>query len=145
MKKLLVVFLSVLILVLVGCSPERENNIDLPNGDNHLENEEKELYEVTFVVEVPLETPENADIYIYGEFNGWVAGDSNFRFSKQEDGRYELTFEKPKGTTINFKFNRGSSNSEEASFFGDRLRNRNYTFEFDTDRVFYTIEGWLDL
>jgi 1,4-alpha-glucan branching enzyme len=44
----------------------------------------------TFVVTVPAETPEGADVYIAGDMNEWEPSEA-FKLAKGSDGKYSIT------------------------------------------------------
>ncbi len=39
---------------------------------------------------LPVDQPENTEIYLAGSFNGWNPQDKNFEFFKTEKGNYQL-------------------------------------------------------
>ena len=147
MKKIFVLLLTIsMLFFLFSCSSEKpiENVTPITSATLGITEGSDESFSVTFYVTTP-EKPTNADIYLYGDFNNWIAGDSKYKLKKESDNYYSITFEMTAGKTINFRFNRGTRNSEEADFFGDRIRNRTYRFEFDGDVQYLTIENWLDV
>ena len=83
---------------------------------------------VTFVVSVPEYTPQNASVYIAGDFNGWNPKDERFRLQKLQDGRWAINLTFPYGTVINFKFTRGSWESVEVGPSGEEIPSRHFIF-----------------
>lgn len=97
--------------------------------------------QVTFLVEkLPENTPENATIYISGDFEGWSGGQEPYKLS-QNKNTYFITLPK-QSTTIHFKFTQGSWNSVETDLEGNDLNNRTYTFTSKTDTVKAEILNW---
>lgn len=97
--------------------------------------------QVTFLVEkLPENTPENATIYISGDFEGWTGGQEPYKLSKNKN-TYFITLPK-QSTTIHFKFTQGSWNSVETDLEGNDLNNRTYTFTSKTDTVKAEILNW---
>ena len=97
--------------------------------------------QVTFLVEkLPENTPENATIYISGDFEGWTGGQEPYKLSKNKN-TYFITLPK-QSTTIHFKFTQGSWNSVETDLEGNDLNNRTYTYTSKTDTVKAEILNW---
>ena len=100
--------------------------------------------QVTIVVEqVPKETPENASIFISGDFEGWSGGQKAYQLELQ-DGRYTITLPQSEGT-INFKFTQGAWSSVECDKKGFAIENRSYTFGSKPDTLKLKIVGWDNL
>jgi len=98
---------------------------------------------VTFIItSVPADTPEDASIYMMGNFNNWLVGDENYRFEKMDDGTYQLTLRMPPNTEIEYKYNLGNYDYIEKDFFGNERENRTYRFEYNFDEVRNEIESW---
>lgn len=80
---------------------------------------------VTLLLETPMNTPINSNIYLSGTFDDWSGGDSDkYKFSKIKDNRYQLTFEEDAGSVLQFKVTRGSWNFGEVDERGRRIGNR---------------------
>lgn len=86
--------------------------------------------QVTFVLEfIPEYTPAGDDIYIAGSFNGWNPADSDYMLAKNNDNKWSITLDaETDGTTISFKFTRGSWETVEKGSGGEEIDNRSFTF-----------------
>jgi hypothetical protein len=86
--------------------------------------------QVTFIVDsLPDGTPPNDQIYIAGSMNGWNPGDENFRLTKNSNNLFQITLDaEPEGTTIEFKFTRGSWETVEKGINGKEIDNRTFTY-----------------
>lgn len=98
---------------------------------------------VTIILDkIPEKTPEDADIYLTGTFNGWYPKDPKYRFTKNDEGKYQFTLPR-KADRVEFKVTRGDWSKEEVDMLGYKMSNR--TFDFGTaDTLLLTIHGWLD-
>jgi len=83
---------------------------------------------VTFIVSVPGYTPQNASVYIAGDFNGWNPEDERFRLKRLPDGRWAINLTFPYGTVISFKFTRGSWETVEVGPAGGEIPDRHFVF-----------------
>jgi alpha-glucosidase len=101
--------------------------------------------QVTFrIVQLPPSTPDNAEIYLSGNFEGWTGGQDTYQLEKDVDSLYAITLPQMVGT-IQFKFTRGSWASVEKGPNGEEISNRVYTFGGDGDTVNITIHNWADV
>ncbi len=97
--------------------------------------------QVTFLVnELPENTPENASIYISGDFEGWTGGQESYKLNKT-DNAYSITLTE-QSNNINFKFTQGSWDSVERDLKGKQIENRIYAFEKKNDTVNIKISSW---
>ena len=97
--------------------------------------------QVTFVVDkLPENTPENGNIFISGDFEGWTGGQEQYKLS-QGKNTYFITLPK-QNKTINFKFTQGSWNSVETDIEGNNSNNRTYTFKSEYDTLHIEILIW---
>ncbi len=77
---------------------------------------------------IELTTPDNSElpVYLTGNFNNWTAADERYRMTQTAPGRYEFTFphngDLPE--VIEYKFLRGSWDSEELDGYGNTRQNR---------------------
>ena len=100
-------------------------------------------YEVTVVIAgLPETTPENDDLYITGNFNGWNPKKNRHRFDKDNKGNYLLNLRRDH-YTLEFKITRGSWESIEVDQYGSDIGNRFYYYK-DIDTVFIDIANWKD-
>ncbi|ODN30964.1 esterase [Fervidobacterium thailandense] len=97
-------------------------------------------YKVTFIVEVPTYTPDDAEIFIAGNFNGWNPGDPRFRLYR-EGWYYVGTFEL--SGRIEFKFTRGSWETVEKGSRGEEIANRVLEIQDDME-VKLVVMHWRD-
>ena len=95
---------------------------------------------------IPENTPEDAHIYIAGNFNNWETNNPDFELKKNQNGLYfiKLYSELQK---IEYKFTRGSWESVEARESGKARPNRIIFRDSNIDNkaVNLSIEGWEDL
>lgn len=100
--------------------------------------------ELTIVLEkLPETTPDNPDIYITGNFNGWNQRNKRHRFSQDEKGRFLANIKRERGT-LEFKVLRGSWNTLEVDIYGSDIPNRIMDYK-DVDTVYVEIANWRDL
>lgn len=118
---------------------EREIN------NNILGWEEQIVY--SFIVNaIPENTPEDASIYVAGNFNNWDPADENYKLKKAIDGSYRCKVYSD-SEEIEFKFTRGSWDSVEGRESGKARPNRTLKREFteNIDNLPFRIVGWEDL
>lgn len=101
--------------------------------------------QLTIIVdEIPENTPENDQIYIAGDFQGWDPGSSEHILAFDIDLNYHhITLESGIGD-IEFKFTRGSWASVESNENGNYIPNRFYSPN-EGDTIHLQILGWEDL
>lgn len=107
------------------------------------------LGRVRFIIRrLPETTPDDADIYIAGNFNGWDPGNEKYMLRINPEGQLEIDVpRKVNGIyypAIEFKFTRGNWKTVETTRQGYDISNRAYIFGKD-DVVDIVIEGWHDL
>ncbi len=102
--------------------------------------------QATFVItSLPEETPPDDPVYMAGNFNGWNPGSPDHLLTKNDDGLYGITTDEfPEGTTIEFKFTRGSWATVEKGPNMEEIPNRTFTFG-NGDTVGIVIDNWADL
>lgn len=97
--------------------------------------------QVTFIVtDVPSNTPDDATLYISGDFEGWTGGDDAYALAKI-GGNHFITIEQMSGT-LQFKFTLGSWQTVEKGPNGEEISNRTYTFGGNGDTVEVEIATW---
>ena len=103
------------------------------------------LTQVTFIIdELPDYTPQQDVIYIAGNFNGWAAGSENYILHKNEQDKWTITLDQqPGGTSIQFKFTRGSWETVEKGPAGEELPDRQFTFG-NGQTIGVVIQNWAD-
>lgn len=105
--------------------------------------------QITIQLELPENTPEDANFYLAGTINGFDPGvgfgwkDQSIPF-KYKNGRWETSLVRAKGDTISYKITRGTIYSAEENF--------DYTYRapreliFDKDKtIVATVEAWHDI
>jgi predicted alpha/beta superfamily hydrolase len=95
------------------------------------------------VTSIPDNTPENASIYIVGNFNNWNPADENYLLEKQTDNTYTVELAAGQGT-LEYKFTRGSWEAEEADANGATISNRKFTYG-SSSVISVEILTWKDL
>lgn len=101
--------------------------------------------QVTFTVtSVPFNTPQDDDIYIAGNFNGWDSGDVSYILTNNGNGTHSITFTPAIGELL-FKFTRGSWETVEGSENGGFVPDRQYIYNGGAMSEDFTIAGWEDL
>lgn len=92
------------------------------------------------VLGLPENTPENANIYVAGDFNNWNPADTNYQLKKGSDNFYSIKIN-PAKETIEYKFTLGSWSRVECNNDGSDTQNRiSQTNGIDTLQV--TIQAW---
>lgn len=98
--------------------------------------------QVTIIVDkIPIETPENATIYIAGNFNGW--NPKLTALTALDGGKYKVILPSTK-KKIEFKFTRGSWNNDEVQATG-AFQTNHIIKKNRTGTIHLSIEGWKDL
>ena len=93
------------------------------------------------ITSVPAATPENATIFIAGNFNSWNPGDPVYQLTETGNDQYSITFT-PSTNNLEFKFTRGSWATVEGNAQGGFLPNRSYTYNGQASTLNVTIAGW---
>ena len=103
----------------------------------------KESLRITFSLdEVPENTPEDAVIYITGDFCHWYPDMNKYRMSKMKDGHYTITLELP-DRDIEYKYTRGSWETSECRPDGTGIQNRKLKTGLK-EEVRDTVYAWED-
>ncbi len=107
--------------------------------------EENVLYSI-FLSTIPDNTPEDAQLFIVGNFNNWEPGDKKYRLKKAMDGSYRIRIN-TELEEIEYKFTRGDWKTVEARVTGKarpnrKLKKSDAKLKGDVD---CTIQGWEDL
>jgi hypothetical protein len=102
-------------LVLVGCNgagePSGPDPVPAHNG-------------LTVRVTVPASTPDSAEVYIAGEFNGWQPGMPAYRLEREPGGTRSIRLQTTIRGSVEFKFTLGSWETVEQSAAGADIPNR---------------------
>ena len=101
---------------------------------------------ITIVVDsLPANTPEDAALYIAGNFNDWDPGSRLWMFSKGPDGKYYIEIPRPHlDEELEFKITRGNWWRVECQENGDDIDNRIFR-SGKGDKVQIVIKRWKDL
>lgn len=98
--------------------------------------------QLTIVLEaIPTTTPVNAEIFVAGNFNQWNPGNTTYKFTKNSENKYTLTFS-PNPGKLEFKFTRGSWNTVEGNINGNYIPNRSYQYNGMPTTLSLNIAGW---
>lgn len=92
-------------------------------------------------VRVPAGTPEDASIYIAGNFNHWDPGNAEYELNQRKDGKYHLDLLLP-ADTVEFKFTLGSWHEVEVELNGNDIENRNEDISGKDLKSTYRIKAW---
>jgi hypothetical protein len=114
---------------------EVENWQDLP---------EKRVNEVTLVIDkLPIRTPDEDDIFLAPDFNGWDPKDENLIFHQLPDGRQAITIP-AKRNSLEYKITRGGWATAEVDRNGNEIPNRKLYYGF-ADTVYIKVKKWRDI
>lgn len=94
-------------------------------------------------VEVPDSTPEDAGIYIAGNFNLWNPADPAYKLIPVRTGLYTLAMNMY-ADNVEFKFTMGSWNEVEVLSNGSDRKNRSEKLEKDLVKKIYRVQAWSD-
>jgi len=93
-------------------------------------------------VQTPENTPQQAEIFLAGSFNGWQPGDQAYKLTHLQNKLYYIDINIIGNQT--FKFTRGSWEKVETTENGQSIANRQHQFGI-TDSLNLVIAGWEDL
>ncbi len=101
---------------------------------------------VTLVLDhIPETTPEDANIYIAGDFNNWNPGGLRYMFKPHEDGKYYVNIARKRGD-FGFTITRGSWENVALDEYGAMLPTYGFNYgDFDTLIIKPEIKNWKDL
>ena len=101
--------------------------------------------QVTFTItSIPSNTPQDDDIYLAGNFNGWDAQDVSYILTNNGNGTHSITFTPEVGELL-FKFTRGGWETVEGNENGGFVLDREYIYNGGVMSEDFTIAGWEDL
>jgi hypothetical protein len=99
---------------------------------------------VTMVLKsLPDNTPKEEGIFLASDINNWEPGDPDYKFRRDEKGRYVLTIHKT-GGSMEYKITRGSWRTVEVNENGTEKPNRVLNFGF-SDTNYVDVVKWRDL
>lgn len=100
--------------------------------------------QITFrLTQVPANTPSDATLYFAANINNWTANGN--ALTHNPDGTYQVTVNPTVGSTIEFKFTRGTWVSVEGDANGSEINNRTYTYTGGAVTVNLQVLSWKDL
>lgn len=123
-----------------------ESNGQIRVVKDKIEGWEKRQHYVLLLKHIPENTPEDASIYVAGNFNNWHVHDIRYKAQKLYDGSYKVDIF-TQLNEIEYKFNRGDWTSAEGRIDGKARPNRKTIYsELNADnQVFVEVESWEDL
>lgn len=101
-----------------------------------------ETVKVEIRVSAPKETPSADTLYLAGdlaEVGSWKA--DGVALVRNQDGTYSVTVSEPKGSTLEYKIDRGSWETVEKGAAGDEIGNRTVTFDADKIEKITVLHG----
>lgn len=98
--------------------------------------------QVTFIVKAPESTPNDKDVFISGNFEGWSGGRDQFKFRKKGNLYILTLLEHQKD--IQYKFTLGSWDYVERDEKDNNIENRTYTFQKQKDTVWVKVTSWAE-
>ena len=104
--------------------------------------------QLVFVVEVPSNTPADANIWLAGnnpKLGGWPENGSGVRLFKAMNGRYAVSVSFTPGAALEYKVTRGSWGTVEKGSAGEEIGNRTHTTRSGFERTFVTVARWADI
>lgn len=96
------------------------------------------------IEELPSNTPAADDLYLTGDFNGWIPNDAAYRF-KTINGKRYVSIPFFTENYNSFKITRGDWKSEFTGSNGKVLPDQSFKRLLKQDTVFYKVKGWKDL
>ncbi|SDF21827.1 Glycosidase [Fontibacillus panacisegetis] len=99
---------------------------------------------LTFTVNVPTNTTTSDAVYITGDFNSWNPADPAYQLTRQSNGTYSIKLDLAAGTTISYKFTRGSWAAVETNSNGSDINNRTKTTAGGGETFTATVQRWKD-
>ena len=101
-------------------------------------------HEVTIVLTaLPETTPEDDDIYITGNFNGWDQRKQKHKFRYNDEGDYFVNLPRQRDL-LEFKILRGSWSTIEVDQYGSEVANHKVFYK-DIDTLYYEVVNWKDM
>ncbi len=101
----------------------------------------EELKQWIINVRVPDNTPDNAEVYIAGNFNSWDPGNFDYKLNRTAEGEYGITLNIPI-EEVEFKFTLGNWSEVEIDSSGNDIENRMEYLDRPSVNKVYQIEGW---
>lgn len=106
----------------------------------------QEMGTVTFHVIVPEHTPDNAQLSLGSNINGWNANSTDYRFNHAGKLLYSFTSKELEvGTLVEYKITRNSWETVEVDIEGAEIANREVTVAAGDTLVAVTVLEWADI
>jgi predicted esterase len=100
--------------------------------------------QITFLLNAPVNTPENSTIYLSGSHDDWSGGVEQYKFIRADGGSYKLVLEENAGAILQFKVTRGSWDSGEVDERGRRIANRVLYVRNKPLEIILNVHQWND-
>jgi predicted alpha/beta superfamily hydrolase len=101
----------------------------------------EELKQWIINVQVPENTPDNADVYIAGNFNSWDPGNFDYKLGRTSEGEYCITLN-ISTEEVEFKFTLGNWAEVEVDAIGGNIENRVEYLDKPLINKVYQVEDW---
>lgn len=98
---------------------------------------------VSFIVSAPASTPQDVEMYIAGPFTKGYPRDSEYRFNRRYDGKWQLDLPWQK-EAMHYYVTRGDGLRVEATQEGIRRKLRTFTFHPDSTEVYIKVVNWTE-
>lgn len=99
---------------------------------------------VMVLFDLPDNTPDDATIYLTGDFNNWNMNQDKYRFKKLPNGRYVLNINDFSRKYNYYKISRGSWDTEATNNRGRVPGNQPFNYIYQ-DTIKMRVDGWKDL
>lgn len=101
-------------------------------------------YLTIMIDELPLNTPDDFNLYLASNLNSWNTKDNLFLFKQQADGHFYLRIKHTSIDTLLFKITRGDWLNVEGDEMGVKIPNRRFVFG-TLDTLKLQIKSWEDI
>lgn len=100
---------------------------------------------VFFLEHTPNNTPAADTLFLAADMNNWQAGNPDYQFTRDADGRYFLRLPQTTPASFEFKITRGSWPRVETDSLGRFIENRRYVAKTLNDTIRLKVFTWDDL
>lgn len=134
-------------LLLINCGGQGVHpNIPPSTCDLTTENNSNQIVKTTLNITVPMETPEDDQVYLSGDIEGWTGGGNpEFQAEKLGDGQFSLTISSAPCQVVQYKITRGDWNRVETDETGNSTANRRFRTGNNDRDINIKILNWSDL
>lgn len=100
-------------------------------------------FTLLIVVEVPEQTPEDAALFVAGDFNAWNPSNPRYRLEQIAERKYwaQFTMDEPEGR---FKITRGSWETAEVDEMGEPVVDHHWFADDLDEPIILEVAAWLD-